>query len=249
MSKNRILIFFALIVLIGLFSVYYKDIKETTGKAIVTKEEGLLLRVIDGDTIEAKIDNEIWKIRMLGINTPEKNMPHANSAKDFLKQFENRTIILESDEEDVDKYNRKLRYIYYDSRFLNLEIIERGFANTYYLDNLRYKEDFLRAENQARNLELGIWEKSDEICSTENCIKLKELNYEEEYFIVENICSFNCNLKGWFVKDKGRNTFYLSSLEAGEEQRYNSTKEVWNNLGDSLFIFDEKGMIVLEYSY
>jgi endonuclease YncB( thermonuclease family) len=45
---------------------------------------------------------------MLGINTPEKNMPHAEDAKNFLKRFENKTITLIQDAEDLDKYKRKL---------------------------------------------------------------------------------------------------------------------------------------------
>jgi micrococcal nuclease len=267
MGAKRIIIFLLIMLLLSIFSIYYPSINKLTTHAIkeeikenYPKEQAILEIVIDGDTIEAKTGNETWKIRLLGINTPEKKMPFSNESSNFLKQFENKTIVLERDFEDTDKYDRKLRYIFYQDenvngkgfkRFINLEILENGFANSYYTDSLKYEKELLRAEAQAKNFEKGIWSKSQEVCSQENCIRLVELNCTGEFFVIKNTCSFNCDMNGWFVKDAGRNTFYLSSLLAEEEKTYFSKnkKEVWNNDHDKFFIFDENGFLVLFYEY
>ncbi len=254
MNTNRILTFILVILLLALLSIYYPQL---TGDATTTpdyypKENAVLTRVVDGDTIHALVNGEDQTIRMLGINSPEKKMPFSNESANFLRQFENKTIQLLRDWEDTDKYHRKLRYVFVGSRFLNLEIIQQGMANSYYYAGLRYEEEILKAEKSARLNALGIWEKSQENCAVENCIILEKLDSTKEFFTISNTCDFTCSLDGWFIKDSGRNTFYLSSLSAGEEKAYYSEKlgkEVWNNEGDRFFMFDKSGKLVLFYEY
>ena len=254
MNRRRILIFILIICLLGLVSIYAPKFNGLTANAIKTeyeRENAILLRVIDGDTIEVNFGGNKETIRLLGINAPEKKMPFSNESKAFLQQFINQSIILLRDFEDIDKYKRKLRYIFYENRLLNREILEQGFANSYYTAGIEYEQELLNAETQARNSELGIWQKSSNVCARENCIQLKELNQFEEFFIIKNICSFDCSLEGWFVKDAGRNTFYLTPLNSNSEKTYYSKNNasVWNNDHDRLFIFDEFGKFMMFYEY
>jgi len=71
------------------------------------------------------------------------------------------------------------------------------------------------------------------------------------FFILENKCDFDCSLDGWFVKDAGRNTFYLSAIGAGEKEKVFSkaNKSVWNDVGDQFFMFDKSGLLVEYYEY
>jgi len=246
MGLKRFLIFVAIIFFLFLFSYFYPNF--TTHTIKYEKEEAVLLRVLDGDTIEVNLSGELLKVRLLGINAPEKNMPFAEESKHFLEQFVNQTIYLQRDKDDADKYGRKLRYIFYGNRFLNLELLELGFANTYIFGEQAYNTELIRAEAQARNLGLGIWQKSKHECAASNCIILKELNYTADFFTIQNICNFSCQLEGWFVKDSGRNTFYLDSLKAGEAKTY-SKKDVWNEDGDKFFMFDKQGFLVIYYEY
>ncbi len=256
MNHRRILVFILIICILSLISIYapkFNGLTANTVKQEYEKEQAVLVRVIDGDTIVVsgdKIGNETH-IRVLGVNAPEKKMPFSNEAKAFLEQFVNKSIILLRDTEDTDKYQRKLRYVFYGDRFLDLEILQNGFANSYYTQGLEYERELLDAETQARNSELGIWQKSTELCSIQNCIQLKELNQFEEFFTITNVCSFDCSLDSWFVKDAGRNTFYLTPLAANQEQTYNSKNNasIWNNDHDRLFMFDESGKLVLFYEY
>jgi len=159
----------------------------------------------------------------------------------------NKTLELERDREDLDKYSRKLRYIFFEDRFLNLEIVERGLANSYMTSDLKYERNFINAEAQARLLGVGIWTKSSDYCS--NCIELKKLNPINETFILINKCDFNCNLSGWFVKDAGRNALYLSIIFSNSEKLFQSKKNTWNNDGDEFFLFDNSGKLVFYYKY
>lgn len=250
MKIKRLLIFILIIILLSLFSVYYPKIQGMTGKAVeeyYPKEQAILERVIDGDTIVYRIDNISYTARLLGINTPEKNMPAYGEAKNFLKEFENKSVELQRDKDDIDLYKRKLRYLFYENQILNTRILELGLANSYYTSGLRYENSLLEAESLARKNEIGIWKKSNQTCSS--CILLNNLNAINESFTISNICGFDCSLEGWFVKDAGRNTFKLSPLLHGEKQTYFSKKDIWNNNGDKFFIFDREGFLVLYYEY
>ena len=73
------------------------------------KDTAIVLRIIDGDTIE--IENKT-SVRLLGINTPEKGEKYYLEAKGFLEDLIlNKTIELEAGREDKDKYQRALRYV------------------------------------------------------------------------------------------------------------------------------------------
>ena len=98
--------------------------KEIQGNAIIDypRENATVLRVIDGDTIET----DLGIIRLLGINAPEKYKHYSEDATEFLMQIKNQTIEVLRDRIDEDKYDRKLRYIYFEGKNLNIDIVEKG---------------------------------------------------------------------------------------------------------------------------
>lgn len=210
-------------------------------------EKANLTRVIDGDTIET----DLGKIRLLGINTPEKNQEGYQQAKDFLKQFENKSITLEKTIEDKDMYGRFLRYVFYQSRFLNKEILALGLAHFYTYNEDKYTSSLRQAEEQARNSELGIWEKSQNVCAS--CIVLIKLNEIDpgEYLILGNKCGFSCNLAGWRIDDdSSSHTRKLDfSILAGGNKRLDYNGSVWNDDGDSFYLRDDSGKLVVFYRY
>jgi micrococcal nuclease len=242
MKLKRISIFLLILLILGALS-YYKT--PTTGNVIINNslETTKVLKVIDGDTLET----ELGTIRLLGINTPEKNFHGYEQAKQFLKPLENQTIQLQKDKENKDKYNRFLRYAIYNNRNLNIEIAEHGLATIYMTKDLALEEKFQRAQQQAKQAQLGLWQQSNNKCS--QCISLIELDPQNEFFILKNICTKTCNLAGWYAKDAGRNIFHIPNLESNQQITINSTKHVWNNDHDEFFLRDENGLLVIYYSY
>lgn len=248
MKLKRLLWFLGIIILLGVLSVY---LPRLTGKSVVDsaveypRKIVLITRVIDGDTVQ---DYTGQSYRLLGLNTPEKKKPYYQEAKDFLiMEIENKTVELLRDKEDVDKYKRKLRYVFYEGRLINVEILEKGLATSFMLEDLKYKDKFANAEKFAEQNELGLWKRGSNKCA--DCIKLLELNYKEEFFIIKNSCGFDCDLNEWEVKDDANHFFILSDLRGGEERKYDSKIDVWNNDGDRFFMRDGEGGLVVFYEY
>jgi len=245
MKLIRILVFLLILnsfILTGFLSQY-------TGKVVVnTKiEYANLTRIIDGDTI----DTSLGKVRLLGINTPEKNQKGYQEAKDFLQQFEGKEISLELTKEDIDKYNRKLRYLFYKDNFINKKILEYGFAHFYTYNEDKYTDELRKTEEKAREKEIGIWEKSKEECAA--CIILIKLSEVDpgEYIILGNKCKINCSLIGWTIDDDSySHTRKLNNyIEAEQSARIDYNGSIWNDDGDSLYLRDERGFLALFYRY
>ena len=248
---KRLLIFIIILAILTFISLYLPtDIRTLTGKITspteITKNQlqtTQTLKIIDGDTIKTKQGT----IRLLGINTPEKKQPYYQEAKNFLSIIQNQTIQIQQDKEDLDKYNRKLRYIYYNNQLINLQILEQGLGTTFMTKNLIHQDKLIRAENQAKLQQLNLWKKSTHNCT--NCIQLQELNQKEEFFIIQNICNQDCNLNAWTVKDDANHITKLQPLKAMHQQTYQSKSNIWNNDKDRFFLRDNQGHLVIFYEY
>jgi len=152
MRVKRVVIFIILLGLLIAFSVYSNKDSDVGYE----KEKCFVDRVIDGDTLIC--DNRT--IRLLGIDTPEKGEEYYEEAKDFLEQIEGKEIFILRDFNDLGKYKRELRYVFYEDRLINVEILEQGLGKSFMTENLKYEEKLLNAEGLARRNCLGIWKKS-----------------------------------------------------------------------------------------
>jgi micrococcal nuclease len=199
-SKNRdIILLIGLIVV--LLIVDYPFIDDFLKKELITHETGIVEEIIDGDTI--KIGNET--IRLLGINAPEKGKCYYDDARHFVSELIlNQTINLERSKEDTDMYKRKLRYAFFQGENVNLKIVRQGLANYYFPSgNDKYYKDFQEAWGECLHKNINLCEKSRVRCS--ECILIKEFAGQE--VVLENTCDFECNLRGWTIKDEGRKIF------------------------------------------
>ncbi len=257
---KRLIVFLVIIIILLIIGYYYpyftgnavKDNKNSIYNSNSVGEYGIVTKVVDGDTVHVNINGKDETIRLLGINTPEKKKPYYTEAKDFLNsEIENKSVQLLTEGEGVDRYGRKLRHVFYENRFINVEIVENGFATTFMLDGLKYKDKFVNAEKFAMNGGKGLWKKSNDECS--GCIRLVLLNATVDYFIIRNDCDFYCSLINWSVKDDANHFFTISSLNKFEERKYDSIElfkaEVWNDNGDRFFMRDSNGELVIFYEY
>jgi|APSaa5957512622_1039677.scaffolds.fasta_scaffold80626_1 micrococcal nuclease len=207
----------------------------------VIKENVFVERVLDGDTIETGIG----KVRLLGINTPEKGMAYYDEARIFLQNLVlNESVelqIIEGNEKD--KYQRTLGYIFLNEIFVNEKLIANGLANFYSYEDDLYSDRLRSVEDNARKNGLGIWKKSSRF----DCVELIELDYEEETrcndeeeIILENNCGESFEI---VIKDNA-NHIYREVLNEGLWKK--SFSCVWNNAGDRLFVWDGDGLVVFE---
>jgi len=253
MKYKRFLIFILVIILLSLFSVYYPKL---TGKSIFNnqyqRESAFVISAVDGDTLDVEIGEAetIQRIRLLGINTPEKGVYYYSEAKNFLKGFNGSKVELERTVENTDQYDRLLRYVFANGVFLNKEILRKGYAHFYSYNDDKYTDELLKAEKIARDSGIGIWKRSEEECGS--CIVLKKINNIDpgEFVLLENICAFDCDLNDWTIKDDARHVKTLDFvLNKQSEKRIDYAGSIWNDAHDSLYLRDKNGLLVLFYRY
>jgi micrococcal nuclease len=128
-----------------------------------------VIRVIDGDTIE--IENNV-KVRYIGMDTPELHDPRKPvqcfAQEAYLKNkelVEGKTVRLEKDVSETDKYGRLLRYVFLpspeaskDALFINNYLVEKGFAHmATYPPDVKYAKLFKQSQQIAENNLIGLW--------------------------------------------------------------------------------------------
>lgn len=146
----------------------YKLVKQSNDYDTQPQE---VVSVIDGDTI--KIPGGV-RVRLLGIDAPEKGECYYEESREFLKQLlEGKTVNLEKDISGKDEYGRLLRYIILvkddpqkDNLLVNDYIVRQGYAQAVSSppDN-RYHDLLISAQEEALRENRGIW---------------KECGYEED---------------------------------------------------------------------
>lgn len=147
------------------------------------KDSYTVKRVIDGDTFEVDAKDSAGnyiKVRMLGVDTPEKysssklDRDSERTGRDkktiqrlgelssaYTKKFiEGKKVRLapEPGHTDKDRYGRILRYVYLDDGTLfNKKIIQDGYAYAYRQFPISMLGEFENAEREARSKKRGLW--------------------------------------------------------------------------------------------
>lgn len=128
-----------------------------------TSTMAVVKRVVDGDTIELA-DGK--KVRYIGMDTPETVDPRktvqcfGKEAKKYNKDLvEGKTVRLEKDVSETDRYHRLLRYVYLeDGTMVNEKLVADGYARVYtYPPDVHFSSLFLKAEQTARQAKIGLW--------------------------------------------------------------------------------------------
>ena len=123
-----------------------------------------LERVVDGDTIDVRIGETDERVRLIGIDTPERGQPGADEATARLEALlADVALYLEADTTERDRYERLLRYVWtLDDAgiwtLVNLTLVTEGLATAYpFPPDEKYAERFGAAEAVARAERRGIW--------------------------------------------------------------------------------------------
>lgn len=124
-------------------------------------------RVIDGDTIEAELpDGTTEDVRYIGMDTPETHGGVECFGREASAYNErlvaDRTVWLELDVEERDRYGRLLAYVYLDSdgqAMVNAVLLSQGFAQLLTIPpNVKYAERFQALQREAREAQRGLWQ-------------------------------------------------------------------------------------------
>jgi endonuclease YncB( thermonuclease family) len=139
--------------------------------------EGLyqVVRVIDGDTLVVRAPSEDltenipgggFHLRLLGVDCPESVRPQhpvepwALEASAFTRDFvSGHAVRLRFDRRRVDKYQRRLAYVFVADKMLNEELLRAGLARVMILpgDSETVARRLRAAQSEARQHTRGIW--------------------------------------------------------------------------------------------
>lgn len=118
---------------------------------------GKVVSLTDGDTLQVlNEENKPTKIRLDGIDAPEKNQPFGTAARKFLAEKCFGSVVTVQ-EKGTDKYGRTIGVIILeDGRNLNGDLVSKGFA-WWYREYAPDNKDLERAELAARTAKVGLW--------------------------------------------------------------------------------------------
>ena len=96
------------------------------------EKTGLCTKVSDGDTITVE---GVGKVRLVGVNTPEKGVTGADASTYFVKKLcLNREVSIDIDNsKNTDKYGRTLAVVIVDGKNLNEMLLKEGLAEIMYM--------------------------------------------------------------------------------------------------------------------
>lgn len=120
--------------------------------------EGLVVKVIDGDSLKIQREGEVHEVRLYGIDTPEYKQPFSNKAKQFTKRLVYRKVVSVV-EKDIDRYGRIVGVVMTKEKLVNRELVREGLAWYYprYCRSQPLCGELKRIEQTARSQHRGLW--------------------------------------------------------------------------------------------
>lgn len=140
----------------------------TTTTTLPHGANATVVRVVDGDTIIAKIGSSTQRIRLIGMDTPETVDPrkpvqcYGPQASKHTKSLlpPGTPVRLVRDAEAHDVYGRTLAYVYRaaDNLFVDRELLVDGYARTLTIPpNDAHQSDLAAAQHTAEVAGRGLW--------------------------------------------------------------------------------------------
>jgi len=125
----------------------------------------LVVNVVDGDTIDVLIGGTQYRVRYIGIDTPETvhptrgEEPYGREAAAFNRELVlGKTVYLEKDVSETDQYGRLLRYVWLGDDMVNAILVVEGYAQvSTYPPDIKYAGELVALQELARAEGRGLW--------------------------------------------------------------------------------------------
>ena len=123
--------------------------------ALGSSFSGRVVSVADGDTLDVMTkDNRRVRIRLEGIDSPERGEPFSNAARNFTRGLAfDKTVQLKV--QDVDRYGRLVARVTSGGKDLSVELVTAGLAAHYTVFSFDSKLE--AAQEQAQQARRGMW--------------------------------------------------------------------------------------------
>ncbi len=207
------------------------DIPDYEGKDFF--EDGIgevsLLSCRDGDTADFTDGEEDFRVRYLGMDTPESGHtyepwgPAASAYACEMKEGAD-TIVLEREPEESERgtFGRELAYVWVDGRLLNLELIELAYSYAEGVAGYRYGREMALGEEKAARTGRRLYGEDDPHFSYEDPIgvSIQTLIENPEDYMTQSV-----NIEGTvtatvgshaFIEEDGHALFFYVGYESSD---------------------------------
>ncbi|MFC5948804.1 thermonuclease family protein [Pseudonocardia lutea] len=129
-------------------------------------DAGIVADIIDGDTVDVRVEGDVRRVRLLNIDTPETVDPDEDvqclgpEASAYLGELipVGTEVTLRYDNERTDAYGRTLAAVFADDNFVNAEMARAGLAAAVvYGENDDYLPDVQEAQQEAQEAGRGLY--------------------------------------------------------------------------------------------
>ena len=127
--------------------------------AVAATITGQVVGVTDGDTMTVSVDGRRVKVRLAGIDAPERKQPFGVRSRHYLEKLCFRKPV-KIDDRGRDRYGRVVGRVNCAGRDASAEMIGAGMAWVYdgnADDRAMYRRDLYRLEDSARAARRGLW--------------------------------------------------------------------------------------------
>jgi endonuclease YncB( thermonuclease family) len=234
---------------------------------VVGADTGTVIQVLDGDTCRLHDGREV---RYLGIDAPESGDPWAEEATAaHNKLVANRSVRLEGGRPAEDRNGRFLAYAFVGQTFVNEELVRQGVAHVRRPVSTEYRQRLPDAQDEARLAGRGIWAGASNVSLAITDLQVKQGRGQDalnnEYVVIQNRGSNAVDITGWSLLDEGNHRYLFPNFVLGPDAKvsvrtgvgqntatdlyWGSRTAIWNDTGDTIFIKDTKGRLVLSHVY
>ncbi len=237
-----------------------------------------VVQIIDGDTVEIEMAGKPYRLRYIGIDTPERNTPYYEEASRANAELvAGRTVRLEKDVSETDRYGRLLRYVYVGDLMVNAELVRQGYATAaMFPPDVKYQEYFRALQKEAQEAGRGLWSRPAESSAAQQTgmVLISDIFYDgqvsgtesDEYAEIANLGDAPANLGGWrlnagapgqdfvfpaFVLQPGQSCRVYTNEDHPDSCgfRFGSPDPLWSNKKDCGRLYNDAGEQVAEYCY
>lgn len=118
---------------------------------------GVVTKVVDGNTIEIKASDDQFTVVLLGVDSPDPGQAFADQATTWLAKFlEGKNVAVEL--KGKDRWGNRLAIVYVKDDDVRLQIVRQGLA---WVDEKNAEATLREAELKAREKQKGIWKQDN----------------------------------------------------------------------------------------
>jgi micrococcal nuclease len=152
---------------LGLLLAFLFGITPAAASQLSASLDGVVVRVVDGDTVHVRVGDRVEKVRYIGVNTPELHHPDKGEEPGGREAHavnrrlvEGKPVRLELDAQARDRHGRLLAYVWTGATMINAELLRLGYAQVMTVPpNVRHQALFLKLQQDAREAGRGLWKR------------------------------------------------------------------------------------------